>query len=1255
MRILAIRGKNLASLYGHFELPLADGPIGETGLFSISGPTGAGKSTLVDALCLALFGKTPRLDERSRGVKVGRPDEDEDQRIDAADQRGILSRGTADGFAEVEFEGVDGGRYRARWSVNRARGKATGKLQKAVMQLWDLDSGDGVAAGAAQVQAEVEKRLGYSFQEFRRAVVLPQFEFTAFLSARPDERALILERVTGTDLYARLSRAAFERAKEAREALQRLEAEAGAFRLLSPEERTAAEGEAALRRAEAAQAEATAAEAGAARRWHQEAARLAQAGAQAEAQVGAAEAALADAGPRREALAAVERAQALRPAHQADAAAAAALEGALRRAEAAQVARTAAATAGLAAQQRAQQGAQREQQARAARAAAGPALAEARRLDALAGAAARRAAETAKTAQSAREAAESARQALGALEREAKAARAAQRGAEQWLADHAAERPLASGWARWEALLAEHRGALADLARAGAERVALLARAEQAAARWTSLATEAEPLGAAFAAREAGARAAQAAAAGDDLAAMGAAVEAGAVRRQGLEKLAARAAEAEQATASRDAAAKLAAEAARQAGRAAALEARAGAEEQAAEGRRAEAHEALRRIEAALGLEDRRAALVEGEPCPLCGATEHPYAHGAPGAALLQDQRAAVERAEAAVAEARRAREQAAQQRVKAEAEGTAADQAGALAERARREAAEAYARLHSTAGLDEAPPDAAGASSALASLLAAEGAAEQAAREAQRAALARRDLADRARQALELARAARDQHAERARAAEKESEEAQGAARQKAAAIEALEQRRGRLEDDLAPALAALGGGWRERARLQAEAFAADCAQRAAAHAAREQEQAAAAQALLALVARRGPAEEAASEKAAALEAAARDAAQAQAELAACRTARGALLEGQAADEVEQRLQGAEEQARQALAEARAASGAAEGALQKADGELAAARGELGRAEAAAGEAAAALTRALEEAGLDRARLDALLGHGAGWIAAERAALAQLERARDGARATLAERRRAGDEHAGRGRPRLDAAAAEACEAEAAAALEAARAALGEVQARLKADENARAAQAEVAGRIEAKRAVTSRWSQLDELIGSADGKKLRVFAQGLAFDALLGGANHHLSQLSPRYTLQRVPGTDLELQVRDGDLGDEVRSVAGLSGGESFLVALALALGLSSLSTRATHARTLLIDEGFGTLDRDTLEQAMAALEGLRQTGRTIGIISHVPELHERIGVKVTVERTSAGRSRVLLPAGTPAGGAKRREKSA
>jgi exonuclease SbcC len=121
-------------------------------------------------------------------------------------------------------------------------------------------------------------------------------------------------------------------------------------------------------------------------------------------------------------------------------------------------------------------------------------------------------------------------------------------------------------------------------------------------------------------------------------------------------------------------------------------------------------------------------------------------------------------------------------------------------------------------------------------------------------------------------------------------------------------------------------------------------------------------------------------------------------------------------------------------------------------------------------------------------------------------------------------------------------------------------------------------------------------------------------------------------------------VPGAALELQVADQDLGSEVRTINSLSGGEIFLVslalALALALGLSGISTRATKAQTLFIDEGFGTLNRDTLDHAMVALENLQATGRTVGIISHVPELQERFGeAQVRVERAGCGKSRVVV----------------
>ena len=165
-------------------------------------------------------------------------------------------------------------------------------------------------------------------------------------------------------------------------------------------------------------------------------------------------------------------------------------------------------------------------------------------------------------------------------------------------------------------------------------------------------------------------------------------------------------------------------------------------------------------------------------------------------------------------------------------------------------------------------------------------------------------------------------------------------------------------------------------------------------------------------------------------------------------------------------------------------------------------------------------------------------------------------------------------------------------------------------------------------------RRAMSERWAKLNELAGSADGAKFRRIAQGYTLDVLLSYANVQLRQLSRRYRLERVPDT-LALQVIDQDMCDEIRTVHSLSGGESFLVSLALALGLSSLSSNRMKVESLFIDEGFGSLDAETLRVAMDALESLRTQGRKIGVISHVQEMTERIPVQIRVNRAGNGRS--------------------
>ncbi|MFV8334714.1 AAA family ATPase [Flavobacterium sp. RSP29] len=193
-----------------------------------------------------------------------------------------------------------------------------------------------------------------------------------------------------------------------------------------------------------------------------------------------------------------------------------------------------------------------------------------------------------------------------------------------------------------------------------------------------------------------------------------------------------------------------------------------------------------------------------------------------------------------------------------------------------------------------------------------------------------------------------------------------------------------------------------------------------------------------------------------------------------------------------------------------------------------------------------------------------------------------------------------------------------------------------GEIGFRLQQNETNRAQIDGLLNSIEKQASITENWSKLNEIIGSADGKKFRQIAQEYTLDVLLGYANIHLLVLTSRYRIERIPAT-LGLQVVDQDMGDEVRTVYSLSGGESFLVSLALALGLASLSSSRMKVESLFIDEGFGSLDPTTLNIAMDALERLHNQGRKVGVISHVQEMTERIPVQIKVSKQQSGKSLV------------------
>lgn len=197
-----------------------------------------------------------------------------------------------------------------------------------------------------------------------------------------------------------------------------------------------------------------------------------------------------------------------------------------------------------------------------------------------------------------------------------------------------------------------------------------------------------------------------------------------------------------------------------------------------------------------------------------------------------------------------------------------------------------------------------------------------------------------------------------------------------------------------------------------------------------------------------------------------------------------------------------------------------------------------------------------------------------------------------------------------------------------------------GEIRQKLREEEEKKARSAEQQVLIAAQEAETGRWNELHSLIGSSTGKTFRNFAQGLTFAVMVASANRQLQTMNGRYLLKQNPNQPLELEVMDNEQGGAIRSTKNLSGGESFLVSLALALGLASMASGKIRVDSLFLDEGFGTLDEDALEMALATLSSLRDQGKMIGVISHVPALRERIATVIQVTKKSGGRSTVDGP---------------
>ena len=223
MKILELRFKNLNSLYGEWHIDFTESEYAYNGIFALTGPTGAGKSTILDAICLALYGSTPRLGRITQS------------------SNDIMSRQTGECFAEVVFSSQSG-RFRCHWAHHRSRKKANGELQIPRHEIAEATEGGKVLENKlTSVLSAVEDKTGMDFDRFTRSILLAQGGFDTFLKATVEQKSKILEQITGTKIYSDISIGVHERLREEKNKLENLESETRGIPILSPEEELAAE------------------------------------------------------------------------------------------------------------------------------------------------------------------------------------------------------------------------------------------------------------------------------------------------------------------------------------------------------------------------------------------------------------------------------------------------------------------------------------------------------------------------------------------------------------------------------------------------------------------------------------------------------------------------------------------------------------------------------------------------------------------------------------------------------------------------------------------------------------------------------------------------------------------------------------------------------------------------------------------------------------------------------------------------------
>jgi len=1076
VRILQVRFKNLNSLVGEWQIDLTHPAFTSDGIFAITGPTGAGKTTILDAICLALYGRTPRL---NKVTKSGNE---------------IMSRQTGECFSEVTFE-TQTGRFRCHWSQHRARKKSDGELQAPKHEIANADSGEIFESKIRGVADQIESATGMDFERFTRSMLLAQGGFAAFLQAAPDERAPILEQITGTEIYSQISIRVHERQREEKEKLNLLQAETAGIVILEPQQEQEIGQALETKQKEETGLAAKSSDAGKAIAWltiieglKKEIGNLADEASKLQVDI---EAFKPDREKLNRALSAAlldgtyATLTATRKQQADDSATLKTEEGALPGLE------TSTGEQSEALKSAEQQTARGKEELKAA----GPTLQKVRSLD-------QKLADQKKAVSEGDEgckkdaakidADKKAR--LGEQEKRSKAHESLDL-VDGYIKEYAQDEWLISGLAGVE----EQFGGLLSKQKEIVQKEA----DQEASTTVLELATKSLE----DCQKQSG------------------------IRKQELED----------------------------------------ASKQFQQGKyalnqligdrllreyRTEKETLLREmtfLSKIAELEDHRAKLEDGKPCPLCGATEHPFAEGNVPVPDETEQKI------------------------------------------------DALTRLISKAEDQEA---------AIKKLEEAES-------------LARKNLMEA--EKLESAAANDKKTAEKALAEVKgnlEKLRADFAERHQAVTTKLLPLGIADIPDtDISSLLETLRArlkSWQTQVKKKADI---------------EKQIADIDSEVKRLDAVIETQRTALTEKLERLETLKK-------ELATVSEERNALFGDKNPDDEELRLnkaisdaEGAEKQVRERHNELQQQWNTAKAHVESLKKRIDHREPELRRLETEFSAALAPVGFSNEEQFLaailpseGRAKLTAMAKD----LDERQTDLKARQKDRETRLATEMARKIT-DKSLGELEPQFK---------EYEESLKELRDIIAGLKHKLSEDAAAKERIKEKQAAIEAQKTECRRWENLHELIGSADGKKYRNFAQGLTFEMMIGHANRQLQKMTDRYLLVRDYTQPLELDVVDNYQAGKIRSTKNLSGGESFIVSLSLALGLSHMASKNVRVDSLFLDEGFGTLDEETLETALETLACLQQEGKLIGVISHVSALKERISTQIQVTPQSGGRSQIFGP---------------